>query len=206
MFTGIITDLGTIRSIVPGGDTKFVVETRYPMAEVAIGASIACSGACLTVVEKSGGAGEGGWFAAMVSAETLARTNLGRWRPGTRINLERALRLGDELGGHMVLGHVDGLARIVGRRPEGDSLRFTFETSAELSRLIAPKGSVALDGVSLTVNEVDGRSFGVNIIPHTQSCTSFGTAEVGEAVNLEIDPLARYVARLLQTGGGEAGS
>jgi riboflavin synthase len=198
MFTGIITDLGAIRSIVPGGDAKFVVATRYPMAEVAIGASIACSGACLTVVEKADG-----WFAALVSAETLARTNLGSWREGTRINLERPLRLGDELGGHMVLGHVDGLARIVALRPEGDSLRFTFETSADLSRLIAPKGSVALDGVSLTVNEVDGRSFGVNIIPHTQSCTSFGTAAIGDAVNLEIDPLARYVARLLQTAGGK---
>src|SRR5476649_953781 len=197
MFTGIITDLGAIRSIVPGGDAKFVVATRYPMAEVAIGASIACSGACLTVVDKADG-----WFAALVSAETLARTNLGSWREGTRIHLERPLRLGDELGGHMVLGHVDGLARIVALRPEGDSLRFTFETSADLSRLIAPKGSVALDGVSLTVNEVDGRSFGVNIIPHTQSCTSFGTAAIGDAVNLEIDPLARYVARLLQTAGG----
>jgi riboflavin synthase len=201
MFTGIITDLGTIRSIVPGGDAKFVVATRYPMAEVAIGASIACSGACLTVVEKADG-----WFAALVSAETLARTNLGEWREGTRINLERPLRLGDELGGHMVLGHVDGLARIVALRPEGDSLRFTFEATAELSRLIAPKGSVALDGVSLTVNEVEGRRFGVNIIPHTRSCTSFGTAAIGAAVNLEIDPLARYVARLLQTAGGEEDS
>jgi riboflavin synthase len=199
MFTGIITDLGTVRSIVPGGDTKLVVATRFPMDEVAIGASIACSGACLTVVEK-----DAGWFAALVSAETLARTSLGSWREGTRINLERPLRLGDELGGHMVLGHVDGLARIVERRPEGDSLRFTFEAPADLARLIAPKGSVALDGVSLTVNEVDGRRFGVNIIPHTQSCTSFGTAAVGDSVNLEIDPLARYVARLLQTAAGEA--
>ncbi|MDB5407767.1 MAG: riboflavin synthase subunit alpha [Rhodospirillales bacterium] len=196
MFTGIITDLGTVRSVVPGGDTKLVVATRYAMAEVAIGASIACSGACLTVVEK-----DDGWFAAMVSAETMARTNLGSWREGTRINLERPLRLGDELGGHMVLGHVDGIARIVGRDPEGDSLRFSFEAPADLSRLIAPKGSVALDGVSLTVNEVEGRRFGVNIIPHTQSCTSFGTAAVGDTVNLEIDPLARYVARLLQTAG-----
>jgi riboflavin synthase len=199
MFTGIITDLGTVRSIVPGGDTKLVVATRFPMDEVAIGASIACSGACLTVVEK-----DSGWFAALVSAETLARTSLGSWREGTRINLERPLRLGDELGGHMVLGHVDGLARIVERRPEGDSLRFTFEAPADLARLIAPKGSVALDGVSLTVNEVDSRRFGVNIIPHTQSCTSFGTAAVGDSVNLEIDPLARYVARLLQTAASEA--
>src|SRR5471032_3121125 len=129
MFTGIITDLGTVRGVVPGGDTKLVVATRFPMDEVTIGASIACSGACLTVVEKAEG-----WFAALVSAETLARTSLGSWREGTRINLERPLRLGDEFGGHMVLGHVDGLARIVERRPEGDSLRFTFETSADLSR------------------------------------------------------------------------
>jgi riboflavin synthase len=206
MFTGIITDLGTVRGVVPGGDTKIIVETRYPMNEIAIGASIACSGACLTVVEKSNDAAADGWFAAMVSAETLARTRLGDWRDGTRINLERPLRLGDELGGHMVLGHVDGLARIVDRRPEGDSLRFTFEAPTDLSRLIAPKGSVALDGVSLTVNEVEGRRFGVNIIPHTQSCTSFGAAAIGDAVNLEIDPLARYVARLLQTAAGEAKS
>jgi riboflavin synthase len=205
MFTGIITDLGIVRSIVPGGDTKLVVATRFPMDEVAIGASIACSCACLTVVEKSVGVEkDAGWFAALVSAETLARTSLGSWREGTRINLERPLRLGDELGGHMVLGHVDGLARIVERRPEGDSLRFTFEAPADLARLIAPKGSVALDGVSLTVNEVDSRRFGVNIIPHTQSCTSFGTAAVGDSVNLEIDPLARYVARLLQTAASEA--
>jgi riboflavin synthase len=206
MFTGIITDLGTVRGIALGGDMKIIVETRYPMTEIAIGASIACSGACLTVVEKSNDAAAAGWFAAMVSAETLARTKLGDWHEGTRINLERPLRLGDELGGHMVLGHVDGLARIVDRRLEGDSLRFTFEAPADLSRLIAPKGSVALDGVSLTVNEVEGRRFGVNIIPHTQACTSFGTAAIGDAVNLEIDPLARYVARLLQTAADEAKS
>jgi riboflavin synthase len=203
MFTGIVTDLGEVLRVEERGEglRRLRMACSYDPASIALGASIACSGACLTVVEKADG-----WFAALVSAETLSRTNLGTWRVGTRINLERPLRLGDELGGHMVLGHVDGLACIVGRRPEGDSLRFTFETAADLSRLIAPKGSVALDGVSLTVNEVDGRRFGVNIIPHTQSRTSFGTAAIGDSVNLEIDPLARYVARLLQTAAGEASS
>jgi riboflavin synthase len=134
----------------------------------------------------------------MVSAETMACTTLASWRVGTKVNLERALRLGDEFGGHIVLGHVDGIARILDRRPEGDSLRFSFAAPARLARAIAAKGSVALDGVSLTVNEVEGERFGVNIIPHTQSCTSFGTARIGDGVNLEIDVLARYVARLLQ--------
>ena len=202
MFSGIITDLGEVASVVPGRDsrrdTRLVIKTRYDMATVAIGASIACSGACLTVVEK----GEG-WFAADVSAETLACTTLGGWRAGAKVNLERALRLGDEFGGHIVLGHVDGVAEIVERRPEGDSVRFAFLAPAALARAIAPKGSVALDGVSLTVNEVSdnevaGARFGVNIIPHTQACTSFGAAQVGDRVNLEIDVLARYVARLTQ--------
>jgi len=202
MFSGIITDLGEVASVVPGRDsrrdTRLVIKTRYDMATVAIGASIACSGACLTVVEK----GEG-WFAADVSAETLACTTLGGWRAGAKVNLERALRLGDEFGGHIVLGHVDGVAEIVERRPEGDSVRFAFLAPVTLARAIAPKGSVALDGVSLTVNEVSdnevaGARFGVNIIPHTQACTSFGAAQVGDRVNLEIDVLARYVARLTQ--------
>ena len=193
MFSGIITDLGEVRRILPGADTTLVIATRFPAAELAIGASVACSGACLTVVDR----GED-WFSATVSAETLARTTIGTWRPGTPVNLERSLRLGDELGGHIVLGHVDGLAEIVERRPEGDSLRFGFAAPTELARSIAPKGSVALDGVSLTVNEVAGCRFGVNIIPHTQACTTFGTARVGDRVNLEIDVLARYVARLLQ--------
>jgi riboflavin synthase len=200
MFSGIISDLGDVRAVEPGGDTRLVIGTRYDLADAAIGASIACSGACLTLVEKGQG-----WFAASVSAETLACTTLGGWRVGSRVNLERALRLGDEFGGHIVLGHVDGIARIVERRPEGDSLRFTFAAPPHLAPSIASKGSVALDGVSLTVNEVEGERFGVNIIPHTQTCTSFGTAQIGDAVNLEIDVLARYVARLMQAREGGRG-
>jgi riboflavin synthase len=200
MFSGIISDLGEVRAVEEGGDTKLVIATSYDLADTAIGASIACSGACLTVVAKGPG-----WFAAMVSAETMARTTLARWRPGTKVNLERALRLGDEFGGHIVLGHVDGVARILDRRPEGDSLRFSFAAPPHLAPSIASKGSVALDGVSLTVNEVDGERFGVNIIPHTQSVTSFGQAQIGADVNLEIDVLARYVARLLEPGHPDRG-
>jgi|SRR5579864_2371796 len=192
MFTGIITDVGRVRAVVPSGDTRFAIATAYDTAEIALGASIACAGVCLTVVEKAVG-----WFAVQASAETLSRTTLGAWRVGTSVNLERALRLGDELGGHIVSGHVDAVADIVERRPEGDSVRFVFEVPAACERAVAPKGSVALDGVSLTVNEVKGRRFGVNIIPHTQAKTTFGEARVGDRVNLEIDMLARYVARLL---------
>jgi riboflavin synthase len=194
MFSGIISDLGEVLAVEGGGDTRLVIATRLDLADAAIGASIACSGPCLTVVEKGPD-----WFAAMVSAETMACTTLASWRVGTKVNLERALRLGDEFGGHIVLGHVDGIARILDRRPEGDSLRFSFAAPARLARAIAAKGSIALDGVSLTVNEVGGERFGVNIIPHTQACTSFGTARIGDGVNLEIDVLARYVARLLQS-------
>jgi riboflavin synthase len=193
MFSGIISDLGEVRAVEGGGDTRLVIATRLDLTDAGIGASIACSGPCLTVVEKGPD-----WFAAMVSAETMACTTLASWRVGTKVNLERALRLGDEFGGHIVLGHVDGIARIIDRRPEGDSLRFSFAAPARLARAIAAKGSIALDGVSLTVNEVEGERFGVNIIPHTQSCTSFGSARIGDSVNLEIDVLARYVARLLQ--------
>jgi riboflavin synthase len=192
MFTGIITDVGRVREIVPGGDTGFVIETRYATGEIATGASIACSGACLTVVDKGAG-----WFAVQASAETLSRTTLGGWRQGTRVNLERAMKLGDELGGHIVQGHVDGVARIAERRPEGDSIRFVFALPEPYARSVAPKGSVALDGVSLTVNEVKGERFGVNIIPHTQAETTFGQAREGDLVNFEMDVLARYVARLL---------
>ncbi len=192
MFTGIITDVGRVRAVVPSGDTRFAIATAYDTAEIALGASIACAGVCLTVVDKAKG-----WFAVQASAETLSRTTLGGWREGTSVNLERALRLGDELGGHMVSGHVDAVAAIVERRSEGDSLRFVFEVPPVFARALAPKGAVALDGVSLTVNEVDGRRFGVNIIPHTQAKTTFGEARVGDRVNLEIDMLARYVARLL---------
>lgn len=193
MFSGIIGDLGEVRAIEGGGDTRLVIATRLDLTDAAIGASIACSGPCLTVVEKGPD-----WFAAMVSAETMACTTLASWRVGTKVNLERALRLGDEFGGHIVLGHVDGLARILDRRPDGDSLRFSFAAPPHLAPAIAAKGSIALDGVSLTINEVEGARFGVNIIPHTQTCTSFGTARIGDRVNLEIDVLARYVARLLQ--------
>ena len=197
MFTGIITDLGRVREVVERGDTRFVFETGAGTAGLAIGASVACSGTCLTVVEKGAD-----WFAADVSAETLAKTTLGEWAPGTPVNLERALKLGDELGGHLVSGHVDGVARLVSRVAEGDSQRFAFEAPAALARFIAPKGSVALDGVSLTVNQVEdlpggGARFGVNIIPHTAQCTTFGELQVGAGVNLEIDLLARYVGRLV---------
>lgn len=197
MFTGIVTDLGRLaaREDAGQGDLRLVVETAYDMAAVEIGASIACSGCCLTVVEK----GEGS-FSADVSAETLSKTTLGDWQIGQRINLERSLKLGDELGGHLVYGHVDGVATVERIAPEGDSLRFTFAAPQELANFIASKGSVALDGVSLTVNEVDGARFGVNIIPHTAEVTTFGGLQDGSRVNLEIDMLARYVARLLNKG------
>ena len=193
MFTGIITDLGRVRSVSPGGVTRIVLETAYDTAAIAMGASIACNGACLSVVDKGPG-----WFAVDASAETLARTTIGSWGPGTPVNLERPLKLGDELGGHLVSGHVDGLAEITERRPDGDSLRFEIRVPAAFQRFIAPKGSVALDGVSLTVNEVEGELFGVNIIPVTQRETSFGKLAPGERVNLEIDMLARYLARLME--------
>lgn len=192
MFTGIITDIGRVRSIRSGGDTRFEIETRYATATVEIGASIACSGPCLTVIDK----GEG-WFAVAASAETLSRTTLGSWRQGTRVNLERALRVGDELGGHIVSGHVDGLGRIEAVTPEGDSLRLVIGLPKALDDLVAEKGSVTVDGVSLTVNEAGGERFGVNIIAHTRQATTLGERQAGDFVNVEIDMLARYVARLL---------
>jgi riboflavin synthase len=192
MFTGIVSDVGRVRAVTPGGDTGFAIATAFDTHEIALGASIACAGVCLTVTDT----GEG-WFAVQVSAETLARTTLGRWRVGTAVNLERALKMGDEIGGHIMSGHVDTTVEIVDRRADGDSVRFVFDVPAPFARMIAPKGSVALDGVSLTVNEVEGRRFGVNIIPHTQAKTTFGAAAIGDRVNLEIDVLARYVARLL---------
>ena len=195
MFTGIVTDIGTVRRVERRGDTRFVIATNYRTAEIDIGASIACSGVCLTVVDKGGDT-----FSVDVSAETLSKTNLGSWTEGTRINLERALHMGDELGGHVVSGHVDGVATIVSIRPEGDSKRFRFSVPASLARFIAPKGSIALDGTSLTVNEVEGCEFGINLIPHTQAVTTWGHARVGDAVNIEIDMLARYVARLAEFG------
>ncbi len=193
MFTGIITDIGTIRRIEPDGDPRYEIATRYDTAGIAIGASIACSGACLTVIEKSADS-----FTMQVSAETLSLTTVAQWRVGTRINLERALKVGDELGGHIVSGHVDGVGRIVARHPEHQSERYVIEVPADLAPLIARKGSVAIEGISLTVNEVDGNRFGVNIIPHTQKETTLGGLGAGDPVNIEVDMLARYVARLLQ--------
>jgi len=193
MFTGIITDIGRVRRIDRGAETRFTIETRYDTSRIPMGASIACSGVCLTVVDKGSG-----WFAADVSGETLSCTTLAALDVGAPLNLERALKAGDELGGHIVSGHVDGVAEVVECRPEGGSLRLTFEAPADLARLVAPKGSVAIEGVSLTVNAVNGRRFGVNIIPHTQHETTLGRLGAGDRVNMEIDMLARYVARLLQ--------
>ena len=192
MFTGIVTDLGRVRSVAPGGVTRIVLETSYDTAAIAHGASIACNGTCMSVVDKAPG-----WFAVEASAETLARTTVGAWKAGTPVNLERPLKLGDELGGHLVSGHVDGVGEIVDRRPDGGSLRFSIRVPGELSRFVASKGSIAVDGVSLTVNEVEGDCFGVNIIPVTQRETSFGSLAPGGRVNLEIDLLARYLARLM---------
>jgi len=192
MFTGIVTDIGTLREIRVGGDTTFIIGTKLDTSDLALGASVAYAGVCLTVIERGAD-----WFAVQASAETLARSTLKDWRVGTGINLERALKAGDELGGHLVSGHVDAVAEIVERRAEGDSQRFAFRVPDAFAAAIAPKGSVALDGVSLTVNEVQGNRFGVNLIPHTLAQTTFGAAKPGDRVNLEIDTLARYVARLL---------
>ncbi|HXP03703.1 MAG TPA: riboflavin synthase [Stellaceae bacterium] len=197
MFTGIVTDIGTVRRIERGnGGATLTIATAYDTGSIALGASIGCAGVCLTATALQPGV-----FTADASAETLACSTIGDWREGTRINLEQAMKLGDEMGGHLVLGHVDGVARLVDRRPDGDSARFTIEAPAELAPLIASKGSVALDGVSLTVNEVEGRVFGVNIIPHTLAHTTFGDVAPGTRMNLEIDLIARYVQRLLQARG-----
>jgi riboflavin synthase len=193
MFTGIVTDIGTVREARHGnGGLTLSIETAYDTAPIALGASIGCSGVCLTVVAK-----ERGLLTFEASAETLTCSTLGDWKNGSRVNLEQAMKLGDEMGGHLVLGHVDGVARVTGRRSDGESVRFTVETPPDLAPYIAPKGSVALDGVSLTVNEVDGMTFGVNIIPHTLGNTVFGGAVPGTRMNLEIDLIARYVERLL---------
>ncbi|QEX22718.1 riboflavin synthase subunit alpha [Hypericibacter adhaerens] len=193
MFTGIITDLGKVRERKPGAVTRLVIETQYDTAGIALGASIACNGCCLSVVEKGPG-----WFAFEASNETLDVTTLGGWQVGTRVNLERALRLGDELGGHLVSGHVDGVGRIKSVRPDGGSVRLTVSAPKALARFIASKGSIAMDGVSLTVNEVAGVDFGVNIIPITLEATNLGAAHEGDRVNLEIDMMARYLARLTE--------
>lgn len=200
MFTGIITDIGTVRSLEQRGDLTARIGTAYDPAGIDLGASIACNGCCLTVTDM-GTDDQGHWFQVDISAESVSKTNIGDWALGTPLNLERALKVGDELGGHIVSGHVDGVAEIVGLQPEGDSTRFTFRAPEALARFIAPKGSVALNGTSLTVNEVDGCDFGVNIIPHTKSETTWGRAAVGDRINLEIDTLARYVARLQEWGG-----
>ena len=195
MFTGIITDLGHVRAIEKRGDTRIEIETGYNPATIDIGASIACSGPCLTVVGKGPN-----WFAVEASAETLACTTLGGWQVGHPVNLERAIKVGDELGGHIVSGHVDGVARVASITPEGDSMRFEFEAPGEFKNYVASKGSVALDGVSLTVNGVDGARFGVNIISHTRKVTTFGALKAGDRVNMEVDMIARYVARLVGRG------
>ena len=197
MFTGIVTDVGTVRSAEQRGDLRLVVATAYDLDTVELGASISCSGVCLTVVDK----GED-WFAVDVSGETLSKTARDHWREGARLNLERALRLGDELGGHIVTGHVDAVADVVEASPEGDSIRFGVSVPPDLAPMIAAKGSITLDGVSLTVNEVrqaeDGSThFAVNIIPHTAQCTTFGELKSGKQLNVEVDVLARYIDRML---------
>jgi riboflavin synthase len=198
MFTGIITDVGHIVAVEQKGDLRLRIATVYDTASIDLGASIACSGACLTVVDKGPD-----WFAVDVSSETLARTAQGAWAEGTRLNLERALRVGDELGGHIVTGHVDGIGRVVTVASEGGSTRIAIEAPAAIAPYIAPKGSIALDGVSLTVNEVVDQSngtvrFGINLIPHTSEMTNLGDIAPGRAVNLEIDVLARYLGRMEQ--------
>ena len=199
MFTGLVTDVGEIRSVKPSVNnlSRITIFCGYPRTELAQGASIACSGICLTVVDTGEEDGRV-WFAVDAAAETLSVTTAGRWRHGTRINLERSLKLGDELGGHLVAGHVDGLANVVSREDMTDMARFTLRTPAALARFIAPKGSVTLDGVSLTVNTVEGDTFSVLIIPHTLQVTSSGDLKQGDDVNLEIDTMARYAARLME--------
>ena len=195
LFTGIITDIGRVRSVAETDrDRRYEIETAWDVSSIDLGASISHAGVCLTVVEKADG-----WFAVEVSGETLDKTTLGSWAAGTPVNLERATKVGDELGGHIVSGHVDGLGAVVSITPEGGSHRIVVEAPAPLHRLIAAKGSITVDGVSLTVNSVEGRQFGLNIIPHTWEATTLGRLQVGDAVNLEIDMLARYLARWQET-------
>ena len=193
MFTGIVTDIGTIIELEKRGDLRARVEANYDMSTVAIGASIACDGICLTVIKTGSN-----WFDVEISAESVEKTHLkfNTWVIGASVNLERALRVGDELGGHIVSGHVDGVVEIVDMKDEGDSTRFVFLAPSDLQKFIAPKGSVALNGTSLTVNEVHSSKFGVNVIPHTKEVTTWGSSKIGDFLNLEIDTLARYVARL----------
>lgn len=195
MFTGIITDIGEIVALEQEGDLRARIRTGYDTAGIEIGASIASDGVCLTVVALGPD-----WYEVQISAETVGKTNLGGWSAGRQVNLERALKVGDELGGHIVSGHVDGVAEVTAISDEGDSTRITLRAPGALARFIAPKGSVALNGTSLTVNEVSGREFGINVIPHTKDATTWGAVAVGDRVNLEVDTLARYVARLEEAG------
>ena len=197
MFTGLITDVGRVRAVTSVGDRRIEIETSFPIAEIELGASIACSGVCLTAIEFGDN-----WFAVEASEETTSKTTVGDWQAGDALNLERSLQIGDELGGHLVFGHVDGVAKIAERRTDGDSIRFSILAPGDLAPYIASKGSVALSGVSLTVNEVDGNRFGVNIIPHTADATTLGKLSAGDRVNLEVDMLARYVARQLEAQKG----
>lgn len=201
MFTGIITDIGRVIALEQRGDLHARIATHYDVEGIELGASIACDGVCLTVVGT--GSESEHWFDVEISAETVSKTNIGRngWHAGRRINLERALKVGDELGGHIVSGHVDGVAEVISIRPEGESTRLRFRAPNELAGFIAPKGSIALNGTSLTVNEVEGAEFGVNVIPHTQKVTTWGDVREGDVANLEVDTLARYVARLQEWGG-----
>lgn len=194
MFTGIVTDMGEVLALQHEGDLRARIGTSYDVDRIEIGASIACEGVCLTVVAL--GKTPRHWFEVQISAETVSKTNLAGWTVGKRLNLERALKVGDELGGHIVSGHVDGVAKVMALHSEGDSLRVTFRAPEALARFIAPKGSIALNGTSLTVNEVDGTDFGINFIPHTQKVTTWGEVAVGQDINLEVDTMARYVARL----------
>jgi riboflavin synthase len=199
MFTGIVTDIGEVIAVEPRAEglARLRIASSYDPDTIAIGASIACSGVCLTVVAR-GRDRNRAWFAVDAAAETLRVTTVGGWQQGTRVNLERALRVGDELGGHIVAGHADGLAAVIAREEMTDMARFTLRAPAELARFIAPKGSIALDGASLTVNEVAGDTFSVLIIPHTLKVTTLGALDVGHAVNLEVDLMARYAARLME--------
>ncbi|QFS83838.1 Riboflavin synthase [Roseivivax sp. THAF40] len=193
MFTGLITDIGEVRSLEQRGDLRARIATGYDTQTIEIGASIACDGVCLTAIAVGTD-----WFDVEISAESVSKTNIGAWSVGFRVNLERALRVGDELGGHIVSGHIDGVAKVVRMEEDGDSTRVTFRAPDALAKFIAPKGSVALNGTSLTVNDVDGSEFWVNFIPHTKQATTWGDTQVGDLINLEIDTLARYVARLAE--------
>lgn len=197
VFTGLVTDVG---EVVARDGGRFTIRSSYEVGSIALGASIAHDGCCLTALEMRAD-GNGSIYELDVSNETLSKTTLGDWTPGRRVNLERSLKAGDELGGHIVMGHVDGVAVIRDIRPDGESRRFSLEAPADLARFIASKGSVALDGTSLTVNEVDSVGFGINLIPHTLAVTTWGGKRIGDRINLEIDPLARYVARLLEMRG-----